>query len=869
MLQICGRCRHALFPELSRLSPATRTSRHYRTGGSGDKKSYDPRQDRKPWSSRPPPQPRSGPKWVPTDLNKAEYRAPKSYRIPKPWRPQLTTDNPKGIIRHVQKSVHAWIGSPILHQRLESFGVPEKEVPILLEAFEESVQAGEVTTRGAYNRYALIRFGTLSPSDNLRDYTDLVMTSVLYAWATDTTPMPHSEYPTRQAELHSRGVSEKTLNTMTRLFEATSNPFPPDKYPGARRLHRKVIMHVGPTNSGKTHNALRALAAAPTGVYAGPLRLLAHEIWDRLNQGKIVPLGVEEKQAVKENEAIAMAALDSNLDDAPPIPPSNPTSFKHTATGKDGNPVYARQCNMVTGEELRIVGDDAPLMSCTVEMLSPGATYDVAVIDEIQMIGDETRGNAWTLALIGANAKELHLCGEETAVPLVEELLKGTNDELIVHRYQRLTPLTVDEESLHGDLSRVEKGDCIVAFSRSRIFQLKRWVEEKTGMKCAVVYGQLPPELRSRQADLFNDPDNDYDVIIGSDAIGMGLNLKIRRVVFDAMEKWNGEKNQPLSVSQTKQIAGRAGRYGLGTEGGLVTTLWPRDLPLLKEILAQPAPDLTVARLDPALESMEAVSHALPEEHKSSIHMIIEAHRYIGILGAGDPSDPQGLTSAGWYRYGEHSMVGKDGSVANIMDKLCALVASSTERDLTADDEWGITPHAAFSYPDQLLLMRAPIPWKIKICRTLCNNLVKKFLTDYSVSVTELVAAEGETYLDVLEGVEKGMEDATLDGSKRQKRVKPVSTEVLSQLEALHRVLGLYSWLAFRHPVAFYDVETVEALKPRVEKALQWALTSTMRVSKQRMLKEGLSQGGEERKIKFASSRSPHIREGSTPITLI
>lgn len=34
---------------------------------------------------------------------------------------------------------------------------------------------------------------------------------------------------------------------------------------------------MGPTNSGKTHAALQALKAADTGIYCGPLRLLAWE----------------------------------------------------------------------------------------------------------------------------------------------------------------------------------------------------------------------------------------------------------------------------------------------------------------------------------------------------------------------------------------------------------------------------------------------------------------------------------------------------------------------------------------------------------------------------------------------------------------
>jgi ATP-dependent RNA helicase SUPV3L1/SUV3 len=36
-----------------------------------------------------------------------------------------------------------------------------------------------------------------------------------------------------------------------------------------------------------------ALAASSSGLYAGPLWLLAHEIWERLNRGQIVPLGMD------------------------------------------------------------------------------------------------------------------------------------------------------------------------------------------------------------------------------------------------------------------------------------------------------------------------------------------------------------------------------------------------------------------------------------------------------------------------------------------------------------------------------------------------------------------------------------------------
>lgn len=41
--------------------------------------------------------------------------------------------------------------------------------------------------------------------------------------------------------------------------------------------------------------------------------------------------------------------------------------------------------------------------------------YDVAVIDEIQMINDPQRGHNWTNAVLGLKANEVHLCGDERA----------------------------------------------------------------------------------------------------------------------------------------------------------------------------------------------------------------------------------------------------------------------------------------------------------------------------------------------------------------------------------------------------------------------------------------------------------------------
>jgi ATP-dependent RNA helicase SUPV3L1/SUV3 len=115
--------------------------------------------------------------------------------------------------------------------------------------------------------------------------------------------------------------------------------------------------------------------------------------------------------------------------------------------------------------------------------------------------------------------------------------------------------------SLDSDYRVIEPGDCVVAFSRKDIYAIRRTIEQKTAHKCCVVYGSLPPETRSQQAKQFNDPTSDYKVLVASDAIGMGLNLNIRRVIFHSLDKFDGTTFGRLHPSQVKQIAGRAGRH--------------------------------------------------------------------------------------------------------------------------------------------------------------------------------------------------------------------------------------------------------------------------------------------------------------------
>eukprot|EP00899_Mesostigma_viride_P021896 jgi/Mesvir1/29708/Mv00941-RA.1 len=325
-------------------------------------------------------------------------------------------------------------------------------------------------------------------------------------------------------------------------------------YPMARALKRHIIFHTGPTNSGKTHQALEQLRRAPNGVYLGPLRLLAWEVAERLNDG--------------------------------------------------GTP-----CDLLTGQEqARVPGSHH--VSCTAEMADLSRVWACAVVDEVQLMGCPRRGHAFTRAVLGLAATQLHLCGDPAAEDMLRRLCQETGDELEVRRYERLQPLELSRRAV-GKYSNVRPGDCVVAFSRKDIYSIKKELEQ-LGMRCCLVYGSLPPETRSKQATLFNTPGNGYDVLVASDAVGLGLNLSIRRIILSTVHKFDGTEHRMLLPSEVKQIAGRAGRFGAGCTKGVVSALEEEDHEYIKLAMAQPFQPLQAAGIFPHPEHLVLFSAMRP-----------------------------------------------------------------------------------------------------------------------------------------------------------------------------------------------------------------------------------------------------------------
>lgn len=289
-------------------------------------------------------------------------------------------------------------------------------------------------------------------------------------------------------------------------FEEAFPDNPKDEYMVTRRMKRKIYIHLGDTNTGKTYNAVERLKIAKKGVYLSPLRILALENYDKLN-----------------NEGIV--------------------------------------CDLMTGEE-EIIKENSTHVSCTIEKVNLKQSYDIAVIDEIQMISDTQRGIAWSRAVLGLRCNEIHICGAMNAKELLIKILEDCEDDYEIKEYHRNIPLIVETKNF--SYNDVQEGDAIVVFSKKRVLEIAQDYSNKN-IKTSIIYGDLPPEVRKMQYEQFINKEN--KVLVTTDAIGMGVNLPIRRIIFMSIRKFDGEEVRELTSQEVKQIAGRAGRKGVYDTG--------------------------------------------------------------------------------------------------------------------------------------------------------------------------------------------------------------------------------------------------------------------------------------------------------------
>jgi ATP-dependent RNA helicase SUPV3L1/SUV3 len=328
-------------------------------------------------------------------------------------------------------------------------------------------------------------------------------------------------------------------------------------FPLARQLKRRIIFHVGPTNSGKTYQALKALKEATTGYYLAPLRLLALEGYENLKA--------------------------------------------------DGVKV-----SLITGEE-EIIDEESTHISSTIEMMNGSVDVDVCVIDEIQMIADRDRGWAWANALIGAPAKTLILTGSSDALNAIKLLCKYLEEPLEVVHFERKNPLEIMRYPV--PIKKIKSKTAVVAFSRRDVLSLKQQLSET--YRVSVVYGNLSPEVRREEARRFREGES--EILVATDAIAMGLNLPIKTILFAKDNKFDGLRRRELLPSEVLQISGRAGRYGI-EEKGYVGALDENALKSIDKAFHTPLPDIELpVSVMASLEHVMLIGEILETENITTI----------------------------------------------------------------------------------------------------------------------------------------------------------------------------------------------------------------------------------------------------------
>jgi ATP-dependent RNA helicase SUPV3L1/SUV3 len=279
--------------------------------------------------------------------------------------------------------------------------------------------------------------------------------------------------------------------------------------------------------------------------------------------------------------------------------------------------------------------------------------------------------------------------------------------------------------------------------------------------------------------------------------------------VFEATHKFNGNQDIRLSDSQIKQIAGRAGRFGMHGDDtpGFVATLHNDDLPILRKALAAPVKSLSCAYINASNDISARVVDCLP--YNSSSAALLETYKYV--------------SRTRWPYQFQTSSVTDVREICDFIDTIAG--------DLT--------------FKDKIHLMMAPIAWRDPPSLDILTRFCHQYCNQMQVNLVQCLQNGQE--LDTLEGVEMHMKNGL-------PRSMPAA---LTQLEVLHKALVLYMWMHMRSPVPWSDEVEANNLKERTERALQWCLEGLTWGDASRQLLDPKTSGqtGAKDKIAYINQR--------------
>ena len=273
----------------------------------------------------------------------------------------------------------------------------------------------------------------------------------------------------------------------------------------------------------------------------------------------------------------------------------------------------AANVGMLTGDAS--INPKAPVICATAEIVAnmalrqgADAPIDQVVMDEFHFYGDPDRGWAWqvplleipdaqfvlmsatlgdtthieeglarrsdrTVAVVRSATRPVPLSFEYARTPLhetIEGLLRADQAPLYVVHFTQANAVAQAQALTSAQVTTRAQREAIAEALRDFRFApgfgqtLARLVRHGIG----VHHGGMLPKYRRlverlTQAGLLR-------VVVGTDTLGVGVNLPLRTVVFTGLAKYDGTTSRLLSAREFHQIAGRAGRPGYDSTGLVV-----------------------------------------------------------------------------------------------------------------------------------------------------------------------------------------------------------------------------------------------------------------------------------------------------------
>ncbi len=298
-------------------------------------------------------------------------------------------------------------------------------------------------------------------------------------------------------------------------------------------------------------------------------------------------------------------------------------------------------------------------------------------------------------------------------------------------------------------------------------------------------------------------------------------------MIFTTLHKWDGKGNILLTISQIKQIGGRAGRFGAHADApdaaGSVTTMHDSDLPLLRLAMDSPLPALPSAYLAPNTFVLEKLYTALPPQ--TGLETLYKLLMDLAVV-----REPYSLSDLAELL-----------TPAAIIDKYCPDLPIRV----------------------RALLSQVPVDWRdselMQAFQSMLRSLVDGLICDPAVlaghflrvleeieshqtaynmnkvaSAARIAGRQAEDEL-VRQDTPDGRDYLPLDQlptTSLEASTPPdppsmplhTASSMLIKLEVLHKLLVAYAWLSFRFPMTFAMKESAGDLKNRTETAIEFCL---------------------------------------------